>query len=128
MKRLRWQILVVVVTLVVVAVLLLSQQTVVTPISPQPTSGGVYTEALLAECLRSVGYGKLAETIGPVSSHIQKLRWRTRLATGFDPRGVTIPKRFTEIVTWKGQVDEGYLGALKEEYARRILEMGKTDM
>jgi aldehyde:ferredoxin oxidoreductase len=89
---------------------------------------GVYTEALLAECLRSVGYGKLAEAIGPVSSRIQKLRWKARLATGFDPRGVTIPKRFTEIVTWKGQVDEGYLGALKEEYARRILEMGKAEM
>ena len=89
---------------------------------------GVYTEALLAECLRSVGYGKLAEAIGPVSSHIQKLRWKARLATGFDPRGVTIPKRFTEIVTWKGKLDEGYLGALKEEYARRILEMGKAEM
>jgi aldehyde:ferredoxin oxidoreductase len=87
---------------------------------------GVYTEALLAECLRSVGYTKLAESIGPVSNSIQKLRWRMRLATGFDPRAVTIPKRFTEITTWKGGVDEGYLGALKEEYARRILEMGKA--
>jgi aldehyde:ferredoxin oxidoreductase len=87
---------------------------------------GVYTEALLADCLRSVGYTKLAESIGPVSGSIQKLRWRMRLATGFDPRAVPIPKRFTEIVTWKGQVDEAYLGALKEEYARRILEMGRA--
>jgi aldehyde:ferredoxin oxidoreductase len=87
---------------------------------------GVYTEALLAECLRSVGYTKLAESIGAVSSSIQKLRWRMRLATGFDPRAVTIPKRFTEITTWKGQVDEGFLNAVKEEYARRIVEMGKA--
>ena len=47
MKRLRWQILVVFVTLVVVAVLLLSQQPVVTPLLPQATTGGVYTEALV---------------------------------------------------------------------------------
>jgi aldehyde:ferredoxin oxidoreductase len=89
---------------------------------------GVYSEAILGECLRSVGYTTLAENIGPVSTSIQKLRWKTRLATGFDPRAVTIPKRFTEITTWKGKVDEGYLIALMEEYARRILEMGKDDM
>ena len=48
MKRLRWQILVVAFTLVVVAVLLLAQQPVGTvSLSPQPTTGGVYTEALV---------------------------------------------------------------------------------
>ena len=88
---------------------------------------GVYSDALLAECLRSVGYTTLAENIAAVSSSIQKLRWKTRLATGFDPQAVTIPKRFTEITTWKGKIDEGYLGALKEEYARRILELGKEE-
>jgi aldehyde:ferredoxin oxidoreductase len=88
---------------------------------------GVYNEALLAECLKAVGYTKLAENMSAVAGAIQKLRWKTRLATGFDPRAVTIPKRFTEITTWKGRVDEGYLGALKEEYAGRILEMGKDE-
>jgi aldehyde:ferredoxin oxidoreductase len=88
---------------------------------------GVYSEALLADCLRSVGYTTLAENIAAVSSSIQKLRWKTRLATGYDPRAVTIPKRFTEITTWKGNVDEGYVAALKEEYARRILDMGKEE-
>ncbi|HVN15065.1 MAG TPA: peptide ABC transporter substrate-binding protein [Anaerolineales bacterium] len=43
----RWQIMVVAVTLVVVAILLLSQQPVVAPLLPQPTTGGVYTEALI---------------------------------------------------------------------------------
>ena len=48
MKRLRWQILVVFVTLVVVAVLLVGQQPLGNlPLLPQPTSGGVYTEALV---------------------------------------------------------------------------------
>jgi peptide/nickel transport system substrate-binding protein len=48
MKRLRWQILVVVLTLIVVGVLLLTQQSVgPIQISPQPTTGGVYSEGLV---------------------------------------------------------------------------------
>ena len=47
MKRIRWQILVVVITLVLVGILLLSQGPVITPILPQATSGGVYTEGLV---------------------------------------------------------------------------------
>jgi len=48
MRRLRWQILIVIVTLIVVAVLLVGQQPLGNlPLLPQPTSGGVYTEALV---------------------------------------------------------------------------------
>ena len=48
MKRLRWQILVVLLTLVVVGILLLTQQPIGTvQLSPQPVSGGVYSEALI---------------------------------------------------------------------------------
>jgi aldehyde:ferredoxin oxidoreductase len=85
---------------------------------------GVYTEELLAECLKVVGYGALADNIGAVSRNIQKLRWQRRLGTGFNPAAVSIPKRFTEVTTWKGQVDGGYLGGLKNAYAKRILELG----
>lgn len=52
MKQLRWQILVVVLTLVLVGALLLSQQPIVQTILPQPTSGGVYTEALIGAMSR----------------------------------------------------------------------------
>jgi len=47
MKKLRWQILVVALTLIVVAVLLLTQQPTLNPITPEPASGGIYTEALV---------------------------------------------------------------------------------
>jgi aldehyde:ferredoxin oxidoreductase len=83
----------------------------------------VYTEELLAACLKTVGYGPLADTIGPVSRNIQQLRWKNRLATGFRPEAVAIPKRFFEITTGKGKIDEQFLTQLKEEYGRRILEM-----
>jgi aldehyde:ferredoxin oxidoreductase len=81
---------------------------------------GVYTDAVLADCLRSVGYGTLADTLGPVSRNIQQLRWKTRLATGFRPEEVTIPKRFLEITTGKGTMDAAYLAGLKDQYAKAI--------
>ncbi len=53
MKKLRWQILVVVVTLAVVAVLLLTQEPGTTLVSvPQPTAGGIYTEAIIGSLSR----------------------------------------------------------------------------
>ena len=87
----------------------------------------VYKTDLLAECLGSLGYTTLAENMDAVSGYIQKLRWKIRLATGFDPSAVEIPERFTEVATWKGPVDPQYLGALKEAYSKRILELAKQD-
>ncbi|MEA3440687.1 MAG: aldehyde ferredoxin oxidoreductase C-terminal domain-containing protein [Chloroflexota bacterium] len=87
----------------------------------------VYNEELLAECLNSLGYSYLAENMNEVAKHIQKLRWRVRLATGFDPAGVKIPKRFTEVTTWKGPLDMDFLRSLKTKYARRILDLGKEE-
>jgi aldehyde:ferredoxin oxidoreductase len=81
---------------------------------------GVYSDELLAGCLRAVGYTTLADTMEPVSLDIQKLRWKVRFATGFDPSKVEIPKRFTEITTWKGKIDGQYLSDLKQAYAARI--------
>ncbi len=83
----------------------------------------VYSEEQLADCLRSVGYNGLADSMAEVSRNIQKLRWKTRVATGFRPEEVTIPKRFKEVVTWKGPQDADYLDALQKAYAQRIREM-----
>ncbi len=85
----------------------------------------VYKDELLANCLNSLGYRTLAGNMDQVAQHIQKLRWRLRLATGFDPTAVKIPKRFTEITTWKGTIDKKYLNNLKKEYAKRIHALGK---
>jgi aldehyde:ferredoxin oxidoreductase len=84
-----------------------------------------YKNELLASCLNSVGYGTLADNLAGVSLHNQKLRWKTRVATGYDPQKMSIPKRFTEITTWKGSIDEKYLNDMKNEYAKRIMEMAK---
>jgi aldehyde:ferredoxin oxidoreductase len=87
----------------------------------------VYQPDLLAQCLASLGYSTLAENMNTVSSHIQRLRWKLRLATGFDPATAEIPKRFTEVATWKGPLDPHYLMALTEAYSKRIIELAKLD-
>jgi aldehyde:ferredoxin oxidoreductase len=86
---------------------------------------GVYTDELLARCLKAVGYGSLAENLGPVSRNIQQLRWKIRLASGFVPEEVTIPERFREIETSKGPMDRAYLAGLMAEYAKAIRELGR---
>jgi len=60
-----------------------------------------------------------------LSRRVQKLRWKIRVATGFNPSAVEIPKRFAEVTTWKGKVDGDYLKALQSSYAGRIMEMGR---
>lgn len=70
-----------------------------------------------------MGYSILADSIDAVSSNIQKLRWQTRLTTAFNPASVSIPKRFTEVTTWKCKVDGEFLTALKGAYDKRILKL-----
>jgi aldehyde:ferredoxin oxidoreductase len=85
---------------------------------------GVYTDELLAACLNAVGYTTMAENLGTLASTIQQLRWKNRLATGFIPEDVFIPKRFYEITTVKGPLDGDFLTGLTTEYAKAIRELG----
>ena len=87
---------------------------------------GVYSDVLLAECLKSVGYETLAGTLGAVSKNIQQLRWKARLASGYRPEDVSIPKRFLETTTGKGPMDAAYLTSLKEQYAKAIRALGSA--
>ena len=87
-------------------------------------SRGVYKDDLLAEALESVGYGELNGSIADIGERVQRLRWRLRLQMGYRPDLVKIPKRYTEITTWKGPLDIDYMEALRQGYAARILEMG----
>ncbi len=80
----------------------------------------VYTEEQLAECLQVVGFETLSKTIPKVAEHIRTLRWKVRAQTGFNPDNFTIPKRFYQVKTWKGQIDKNYLDNLKKEYGKRI--------
>jgi len=87
-------------------------------------SRGVYKDELLAEAMDAVGYGGLNGKMGEIGDRVQRLRWRLRLGMGYDPHKVKIPKRYTEVTTWKGPIDKDYLDALRKGYADRIMEMG----
>jgi aldehyde:ferredoxin oxidoreductase len=80
----------------------------------------VYTEDQLAECLMAVGFDTLSGSISKTSEYIRALRWKVRAKTGFNPENFTIPKRFYQVETWKGQIDKNYLDSLKKEYGKRI--------
>jgi aldehyde:ferredoxin oxidoreductase len=86
---------------------------------------GVYKKDLLAECLGTLGYTALADSIDETGRRIQRLRWQTRLATGYDPATVRIPKRFHEVVTWKGPMDSEYMQTLSNRYRQAIIDLGR---
>jgi aldehyde:ferredoxin oxidoreductase len=86
---------------------------------------GVYTDELLASCLKAVGYTTMAENLGAIASNVQQLRWRNRFATGFVPEEVTIPKRLHEITTVKGPLDSAFLSNLMIDYGKAIRALGQ---
>jgi hypothetical protein len=49
------------------------------------------------------------------------------MATGCKPAGVSIPKRFTEVITRKGKVDEEFLASLKNNYAMNIIKLAQDE-
>ena len=86
MKKLRWQILVVVLTLVVVGALLLTQQPGQEIVAPQPTTGGIYTEALIGSLSR---LNPLIDQNNPPDHDIDRLIFSSLIK--FDAGGMPIP-------------------------------------
>lgn len=91
MKKVRWQLLIVVLALTVIGLLLLSQQPDVLPISnpistPQPVSGGVYTEGLVGTPGR---FNPVLDAYNPADQDINRVLY-SRLVD-FDDRGLPIP-------------------------------------
>jgi aldehyde:ferredoxin oxidoreductase len=84
----------------------------------------IYTPERLAEALASVGFDDAAGSLDALAGDMQRLRWRLKLACGYDPAGTRIPKRYLDVVTWKGQTDAAYLDALRAAYAKSILDLG----
>lgn len=86
MKKLRWQILAVVLTLVVVAALLLTQQPGQQTTAPLPTTGGIYTEALIGSLSR---LNPLIDQNNSSDRDIDRLIFSSLMK--FDSSGMPIP-------------------------------------
>jgi aldehyde:ferredoxin oxidoreductase len=86
----------------------------------------VYTTEVLGECLTSLGCARLAGDLDALGARVRQLRWQMRLATGFAPATITIPKRFFRVTTWKGPIDGAYLEQLQAAYGQAILTLAGT--
>ena len=49
-----------------------------------------------------------------------------RMASGYDPAAVKIPKRFHEVTTRKGPVDSALMNSVKDGYQKAIIELAQN--
>lgn len=85
----------------------------------------IYTDDVLAQCLEAAGHSQAATSISALTQKVQAERWRLKLATGFDPDRVKIPKRFTQVQTGRGPVVEEEIEAVRKAYADHIRHLVK---
>jgi aldehyde:ferredoxin oxidoreductase len=84
----------------------------------------VYKPETVAAMLSCLGHDDLAADIDTAAENVRRARWRLKMATGYDPMATRIPKRFSEVTTWKGPIDAVYMEALRQGYARAVAELG----
>jgi aldehyde:ferredoxin oxidoreductase len=81
----------------------------------------VYSDEQLAECLSAWAMLNWQEPLTRRPSASGLCAGMARIATGFRPENITIPKRFYQVRTIHGPVQADYLDRLKAEYGRRIM-------
>jgi len=86
----------------------------------------VYSEERLQECLASVGFSRLAESVVARSKDVQNKRWQLKYQTGYNPKDISIPKRFREITTWKGAIDTVFMDSVASEYQDAVRKLADT--
>lgn len=110
MRKLIWQIVIVVIALAAIAVLLLSQQPTLLPVTPeiQPSSGGVYSEALIGSFNR---LNPVLDFSNPADRDVDRLIFSSLLK--FDDRGLPV----NDLVESMGISQDGlnYNISLKED-------------
>jgi aldehyde:ferredoxin oxidoreductase len=85
----------------------------------------VYTPERIRECLNVMGFTDAAENLDELAGDVQKLRWRVKFDSGYDPDRIKIPKRYREVATWRGQIDPDRLQAIRSKYQERIVELAE---
>ncbi len=87
MKKLRWQIVVVVVALVSIAIVIFGNKPILETISPAPSTGGVYSEALIGSPSR---FNPLLDYYNQVDRDVDRLIYSSLVT--FDSWGNPIPE------------------------------------
>ncbi len=86
-----------------------------------------YSWENMTKILNSVGMSCDIELCKSIGKNIQKIRWELKFKTGFDPDRVNIPKRYLEVINWKGEIDKNYLYSLKEKYSEYLKSLVKKN-
>jgi len=89
----------------------------------------IYSEERLQECLSSVGLSRLAQSVVARSKDVQAKRWQLKYMTGYNPKDISIPKRFEEVTTWKGAIDKVFMDSVAADYqnaVRKLAESGQS--
>ncbi len=85
---------------------------------------GVYTQERLENALESIGDTPLAEQLEVASENIRRKRWQLKFQCGYNPENVKIPKRYSEITTWKGPIDKEYMDNVRTSYIQAVKKLG----
>ena len=80
----------------------------------------VYTEEVLQKALESIDKSELADGLAEQGEQVRKKRWQLKFKTGYDPARITISKRFRQIETFKGPLDEVFLKDVAEAYQKAV--------
>jgi aldehyde:ferredoxin oxidoreductase len=83
----------------------------------------VYSRETLSECLSSIGLPEVGDALTESSALVQRLRWGLKFRSGFEPSKVKIPKRFSEVVSWKGKMEPVRLQDLAGAYSGAVRSM-----
>ncbi|NOZ92157.1 aldehyde:ferredoxin oxidoreductase [bacterium 3DAC] len=86
---------------------------------------GLYTWDRVKKGLSIIGYEKQAEEAEEIGDEIRRLRWKLKVAMGYDPDNVKIPKRYFETETFRGKPDPEFTNKLIKMYASHIKELIK---
>lgn len=86
---------------------------------------GLYTWDRVKKGLELIGYEEQASRLEDIGDEIRRKRWMLKIAMGFDPDKVKLPKRFFETETFRGKPDPEFTNKLIKMYATHIKELIK---
>jgi len=86
----------------------------------------LYPENRLQEALDVLGYAQVAHNLESLSEKVRSARWRLRFRTGFDPDRVRVPRRFYDVITWKGPIDAPFMESLAAAYREALRRLAAS--
>lgn len=87
---------------------------------------GIYKEDFVEQALSAVGIDRTAEELKALGKEIYKLKYKIKLREGFSFEGLGIPKRFFELTTPRGLLEEQHLKGMLENYKSKIEQLLKS--